>query len=150
MLELRRGRKEESIAVEAQLRIREKKVVSAIEAQLQDAFERAVEVRDGELTLQSAVSLRVVSREYNPFSIPRELTLRSYGEIEHNLPFAYGTAAGPLIGTPRPRSPNAAPEQFANTTTQKSHQAARRILRRRSEPGCAERRRPDDTLVVDV
>lgn len=49
--------------METQLRNREKKVVAAVEAQLQDALERAVEVRDGELRLQEEVALRVVSRE---------------------------------------------------------------------------------------
>lgn len=63
VLELRSGRKDEGTAVEGQLSVREKKVVAAIEAQLQDAFGRAVEVRDGELRLQMEVSLREVSRE---------------------------------------------------------------------------------------
>lgn len=69
VLELRNGGTEVGgTAVEVQLKTREKKVVAAAEAQLQDAFERAVRAvgdeTNGELRLQSEVALRVLSCEW--------------------------------------------------------------------------------------
>lgn len=93
VLELRNAAKGvEGAAVGAQLRTREKKVVAAIEAQLQDAFERALEVRDAELRLQGEVALRVVSRKCVSESFGCKLIFRSCGDIWQSLPSAIDTA----------------------------------------------------------